>query len=119
MGFCYANAPIKHGNYDKQMTSARRNVTLYGIKNCDTVKKARNWLESRRIDYDFHDLRADGLDRSLVNQWLRSVDTGQLLNKRSGAPFDDGDEERLRAFTRSIAVVLESWERMSRRRPGT
>ena len=42
----------------------------------------------------------------------------QLLNKRSGAPFDDGDEDRLRAFTRSIAVVLESWERMSRRRPG-
>ena len=42
----------------------------------------------------------------------------QLLNKRSGAPFDDADEDRLRAFTRSIAVVLESWERMSRRRPG-
>jgi putative ABC transport system ATP-binding protein len=41
----------------------------------------------------------------------------QLLNKRGGAPFDDGDEQRLREFTRSIAVVLESWERMSRRRP--
>jgi adenylate cyclase len=42
----------------------------------------------------------------------------QLLNKRSGAPFDDEDEERLREFTRRVAVVLESWERMSLRRSG-
>ena len=83
MGFCYANAPIKHGNYDKQMTSARRNVTLYGIKNCDTVRKTRKWLDARGIDYRYHDFREDGLTRQQVRDWLTRVEGEVLLNKRS------------------------------------
>ena len=58
-------------------------MKLYGIKNCDTVKKARRWLDDRGIDYRFHDLRADGLDRSVVDSWLTSVAADELLNKRS------------------------------------
>ena len=58
-------------------------MKLYGIKNCDTVKKARRWLEANGIDYRFHDLRSDGLDTALVNQWLQSVPAATLLNKRS------------------------------------
>ena len=42
-------------------------VTLYGIKNCDTIKKARRWLEANNIDYRFHDYRVDGLDSELLN----------------------------------------------------
>ncbi len=42
-------------------------VTLYGIKNCDTIKKARRWLEANNIDYRFHDYRADGLERSATD----------------------------------------------------
>ncbi len=57
-------------------------ATLYGIKNCDTVKKARRWLESRNIDYRFHDFRADGLEVGLVDQWLAQTSWETLLNKR-------------------------------------
>lgn len=58
-------------------------TTLYGIKNCDTVKKARNWLEANGIDYQFHDFRADGISEALVNGWLQQVELEQLINKRS------------------------------------
>ena len=46
-------------------------VTLYGIKNCDTIKKARRWLEANNIDYRFHDYRVDGLVQPGVN-WTKS-----------------------------------------------
>lgn len=58
-------------------------MKLYGIKNCDTVKKARSWLDSHNIDYHFHDLRVDGLDITMVESWLTTVDSSQLLNRRS------------------------------------
>ncbi len=58
-------------------------ITLYGIKNCDTVKKARKWLDQHRIDYRFHDFREDGLDAAAVEQWLAELGWEQLVNKRS------------------------------------
>jgi arsenate reductase len=57
-------------------------ITLYGIKNCDTVKKARKWLESEGIDYKFHDLRVDGLDKKKLQGWVKSVGWETLVNKR-------------------------------------
>ena len=58
-------------------------VILYGIKNCDTVKKARKWLDSRSIDYQFHDFRADGLSPESVQAWLDELGWETLVNKRS------------------------------------
>jgi len=58
-------------------------VTLYGIKNCDTVKKARNWLETQSIDYTFHDFREDGLSREQVIAWMQELGWESLVNKRS------------------------------------
>lgn len=57
-------------------------VTLYGIKNCDTMKKARKWLDDRSIDYRFHDLRIDGLDEKTLRAWVRAVGWEALLNTR-------------------------------------
>ncbi len=57
-------------------------VTLYGIKNCDTIKKARKWLEVQQIDYSFHDFRVDSLDANLLEQWFADVGWETLLNKR-------------------------------------
>ena len=45
-------------------------ITLYGIKNCDTIKKARRWLEANNVDYRFHDYRADGLDAELMQKFI-------------------------------------------------
>ena len=58
-------------------------ITLYGIKNCDTVKKARRWLDSNDLTYQFHDLRNDGLDRQQVVHWTSQLSSQALLNKRS------------------------------------
>ncbi len=58
-------------------------TTLYGISNCDTVKKARTWLEKQDIDYHFHDFRRDGLDKKLVQAWVNQVGWEGLINKRS------------------------------------
>ena len=58
-------------------------ITLYGIKNCDTVKKARKWLEDRGIEYAFHDFREDGLSEEQVRGWLQELDWQNLVNKRS------------------------------------
>lgn len=56
---------------------------LYGIKNCDTVKKARKWLDQQGIDHQFHDFRADGLSAQQINAWCKQVDWETLVNKRS------------------------------------
>lgn len=58
-------------------------TTLYGIKNCDTVKKARDWLAANKIDYRFHDFRADGLTAEQVNSWIAEIGLETLVNKRS------------------------------------
>lgn len=58
-------------------------ITLYGIKNCDSVKKAKRWLDGHAVDYHFHDFRVDGLQQQLLNGWLKRVEYTVLLNTRS------------------------------------
>lgn len=57
-------------------------MILYGISNCDTVRKARKWLSERNVDHQYHDFRKDGLDQETVKNWLDSVGMDVLLNKR-------------------------------------
>jgi arsenate reductase len=57
--------------------------TLYGIKNCDTVKKARQWLDQNGIAYQFHDFRTDGLTSVQLNNFATRVDWNTLLNRSS------------------------------------
>lgn len=57
-------------------------LTLYGIPNCDTVKKARAWLAQEGRPVTFHDFRKDGLSRAKVEQWLAAVPADRLLNRR-------------------------------------
>jgi Spx/MgsR family transcriptional regulator len=58
-------------------------ITLYGIPNCDTVKKAQKWLLQNNISYSFHDYRKDGLDETLLRSFLNKLSWTDLLNKRS------------------------------------
>lgn len=58
-------------------------VTLFGIKNCDTVKKARQWLEQNNVEHCFHDFREDGINSDQVNDWLSELGWQTLVNKRS------------------------------------
>ena len=61
-------------------------LTMYGIRNCETVKKARAWLEANEIDYAFHDYKTAGADRALLEKWAKEVGWEVLLN-RSGTTF--------------------------------
>ena len=82
-------------------------ITLYGIRNCDTVKKARKWLEDRHIDYRFHDFREDGLSESQVRAWLEDMDRSQLVNKRSTSwkALDSETREAMSAETAVDAIM--------------
>jgi arsenate reductase (glutaredoxin) len=70
-------------------------VTIYGIPNCDTTKKARAWLTAEGIAYDFHDYKVAGIDRALLKGWAKEVGWEVLLN-RAGTTFrglPDADRE--------------------------
>ena len=58
-------------------------TTLYGIKNCDTVKKALKWLDNQGVDYRFHDFRKDGISAADVSTWVGALGWEGLVNKRS------------------------------------
>ncbi|BCQ36054.1 MULTISPECIES: ArsC family reductase [Erwiniaceae] len=62
--------------------TAKNTLTMYGIKNCDTIKKARKYLESQGVDYQFHDYRADGLDAALLQRFIDTLGWQALLNTR-------------------------------------
>ena len=61
-------------------------MILYGISNCDTVKKARRWLDEQGVAYHFHDVRKDGLDAARLQGWIDALGCEQLLNK-AGTTF--------------------------------
>ncbi|WP_421504886.1 ArsC family reductase [Erwinia rhapontici] len=62
--------------------TAKNTLTMYGIKNCDTIKKARKYLESQGVGYQFHDYRADGLDAALLQRFIDTLGWQALLNTR-------------------------------------
>ncbi len=63
-------------------STAKTSLTMYGIKNCDTIKKARKYLEAQGVDYQFHDYRADGLDAVLLQTFIDALGWEALLNTR-------------------------------------
>lgn len=83
-------------------------VTIYGIKNCDTMKKARTWLDGRGVAYAFHDYKQSGIDRAHLAAWARHVGWETLLN-RAGTTFralPEADKQGLdeeRAFALMLA----------------
>jgi arsenate reductase len=82
-------------------------ITIYGIKNCDTIKKARRWLEARGVDYEFHDYKASGIDRARLERWCRELGWDMLLN-RAGTTFrklPDADKQVLEA-RKAISLML-------------
>jgi len=80
-------------------------VTLYGIKNCDTIKKAKKWLEKNSIDYRFHEFRADGINRSLLNDWLKQIEWETLLNMR-GTTWRKLSDAQKNGINKSTVLAL-------------
>lgn len=83
-------------------------ITLYGIKACDTMKKARTWLDQHQIAYDFHDYKTQGIDAATLNRWLEQVNWDTLIN-RSGTTWRKLDDARKQITdnTQAIALMIE------------
>ena len=78
---------------------------LYGIANCDTIKKAKKWLEAHGVDYQFHDYRKDGLDADLLATLEQQLGWENLLNKR-GTTFRKLPEEQKNNLDKDSARAL-------------
>jgi Spx/MgsR family transcriptional regulator len=80
-------------------------VTIYGIKNCDTMKKARAWMDERGISYAFHDYKAQGIDRAHLQDWTDRAYWETVLN-RSGTTFKKLDDATKADLDREKAIEL-------------
>jgi arsenate reductase len=92
---------ILRSNWEPEVT------TIYGIKNCDTMKKARTWLDGHKVAYSFHDYKASGIDKPTLEGWARKVGWEVLLN-RAGTTFKklpDADKENV-TEKKAIALML-------------
>ena len=83
-------------------------ITIYGIKNCDTMKKARAWLDKHGVAYSFHDYKVSGIERDRLERWSKKAGWEVLLN-RAGTTFrklPDKDKEGL-TEKKAIALMME------------
>ena len=85
-----------------------KSVTIYGIKNCDTMKKARTWLDDHGVAYVFHDYKAQGIDKTALERWAKDASWEILLN-RAGTTFRKLPERERENVTekKAIALMLE------------
>jgi len=80
-------------------------ITIYGIRNCDTMKKARAWLEAKGVAYDFHDYKTAGIDEGRLRAWARELGWEKLLN-RAGTTFRNLLEADKAALDEEKAIAL-------------
>jgi arsenate reductase len=92
------------------MMTANTNIRLFGIPNCDTVKKARTWLEQQGIPFDFHNFKKDGLTQAQVEIWLQKIELDTLINRKGTTWRALTDEQKSSADNRAdaIALILEN-----------
>lgn len=79
--------------------------TLYGIKNCDAMKRARAWLDTHKVAYVFHDYKVSGIDRALLEGWTKTVGWETLLN-RAGTTFRKLPDARREGIDEKKALAL-------------
>ena len=82
-------------------------TTLNGIPNCDSVKKARKWLDANGLDYAFHDYKKTGADRATLERWADRCGWESLLNRR-GATFRKLDEADKADLARAVELVRQA-----------
>jgi arsenate reductase len=83
----------------------RKQITIYGIKNCDTMKKARTWLDGHGVAHVFHDYKIEGIDKTLLERWVKAVGWETLLN-RAGTTFRKLPETKRENMTEKKAIAL-------------
>jgi Spx/MgsR family transcriptional regulator len=87
-------------------------MTLYGIKNCNTVKKAIDWLKKNKIDFEFHDYKTQGITEAKLKEWNKQVGWESLVNKR-GTTWRQLDEKEQNKITNASAAIALMREKTS------
>ena len=84
-------------------------LTIFGIKNCDTMKKAMNWLDENGIDYHFHDYKKEGVPEQRLRQWLEALGWETVINKRGTTwrKLDDVVKESMNT-EKSVNLAMEN-----------
>jgi arsenate reductase (glutaredoxin) len=80
-------------------------ITIYGIKNCDTMKKARAFLDKKGVAYDFHDYKTKGIERGKLEGWAKKAGWATLLNK-AGTTFRKLPDKEKEGLTEAKAIAL-------------
>ncbi len=80
-------------------------ITLYGIPNCDTIRKARNWLREHDLEYHFHDYRKVGVPKTALKHWCNELGWEQILNRR-GTTWRKLDEKTKSSIDQTSALKL-------------
>lgn len=82
-------------------------ITIYGIKNCDTMKKAVKWLKEKGIEHEFHDFKKQGLEQTMLESWVKQVGWELLVNRRglTWRKLPEADRENIDE-TKAIELML-------------
>ena len=90
--------------------SSSRTIIMYGIPNCDTVKKARTWLEEHRLPFHFHNFKKDGLNAQVIEQWLTQSELDILINRKGTTwrALSDAQKAQADSTEGAIALMLEN-----------
>jgi Spx/MgsR family transcriptional regulator len=83
-------------------------ITLYGIPNCDTVKKARAWLDARGVPFQFHDYKKAGADRGRLETWIAAEGWETILNRRGTTFRGLGEEAKSGLDAGKAATLMEA-----------
>jgi arsenate reductase (glutaredoxin) len=83
-------------------------ITLYGIPNCDTCRKARKWLDAEGVAHTFHDFRKDGLDAEPVAAWSEELGLDTLVNRRGTTWRHLSEDQKARLDTEPTALLVEN-----------
>lgn len=83
-------------------------MIVYGIKNCDTVKKTLNWLKSNQVSYRFHDYKKEGIEAEKLNEWCTKVNYDELINRRGSTwrKLDENVKENIKDQQKAIELMM-------------
>ncbi len=84
----------------------QKSITIYGIKNCDSIKKTRTWFEDKQLDYRFHDYRIDGLENPLIKAFTEKLDIDSILNRRSTSWRQLSDDQKADLNTEKVLQLM-------------
>ena len=85
-------------------------ITVYGIPNCDTIKKTLDWLKKNKIEYEFHDYKKSGISKTKLSEWCKKIGWEVLLNKKSTTwrSLSPEEQQKVTNQTEAIKVMMEN-----------